>query len=261
MAVLGDAGAAARQELKVHFIYVGYGDASLIQFPDGKNVLLDSGPADKSAALTDYLMKAGVDKLEAAIITHPHDNHFGGLSAVLERFPVGRVYVNGDERGEPGYSELLAGIKNKNIPIEVLRRGQALPDMPEGVSFLILHPKDLNGSVNGNAIVSWLKYGKTSFVFMADVEKDEQEEIFKEFKGLEEADCITTPHHGRDISKKFVKTFAGRDKFFIVSFGENAYGKVDRVKLGRLTGKVFELNFTGSVAFVSDGKRVGRINE
>lgn len=106
-------------ELKIHFIDVGQGDCILVQFPDGKNMLIDSG--DKGAKtrwnksdsaktneqiIFEYLSNAGVDKnITVLLATHADADHISNMAAVLEKYDVSyclrpSVYYNGSNASE-----------------------------------------------------------------------------------------------------------------------------------------------------------------
>lgn len=88
--------------LKLHFINVGDGDAVLVEYlPAGQcfRLLVDAGRASvgdsggpwrRSAAA--YLREQGVAELDMLVVTHLHEDHFGGVSAVLDGVSVGTVY-------------------------------------------------------------------------------------------------------------------------------------------------------------------------
>lgn len=84
------------------FIDVGQGDATLILFKGGANVLVDGGPAFGNfdageLAVIPELRRLGIRKLDAVIATHGDMDHVGGLFALLRRFPVVTYYDNGGE--------------------------------------------------------------------------------------------------------------------------------------------------------------------
>ncbi|MHB0885514.1 MAG: stalk domain-containing protein [Bacillota bacterium] len=78
--------AAATGQLKIHFIDVGQGDASLIQTPGGKNILVDAGDTFASSVVVSYLQSEGVKSLDVVVISHPHTDHIGGMAQVLSSF-------------------------------------------------------------------------------------------------------------------------------------------------------------------------------
>lgn len=79
--------------LRVHFIMVGYGDAILIELPGKKNVLIDAGTQKYAPALLDYLRSRNIFEIDTAILTHPHDNHFGGFVDLLGAFKINRFFL------------------------------------------------------------------------------------------------------------------------------------------------------------------------
>lgn len=106
-------------ELKVHFIDVGQGDCTLIQFPDGKNMLVDCGEsgtdtrwntADSKKSnykvINEYLTAAGVNgKITVLLATHADSDHIGNIDKVFEDYEISyclrpSVYYSGDTEGE-----------------------------------------------------------------------------------------------------------------------------------------------------------------
>ncbi|WP_071541483.1 MBL fold metallo-hydrolase [Neomoorella thermoacetica] len=87
----------------MHYIDVGQADSILIQLPDAKNILIDGGNNADGPAVIRYLKDQGVSRLDYIIATHPHEDHVGGLDAVIEAFDIGKVYA---PRVDPHLSNL-----------------------------------------------------------------------------------------------------------------------------------------------------------
>ncbi len=68
---------------------VGQGDMTLLRTAPGRAVVVDVGPEPKLA--TECLERAGVQAVDALVLTHFHADHIRGLPAVLAQFPVGRI--------------------------------------------------------------------------------------------------------------------------------------------------------------------------
>ena len=61
------------------------GDAHLIRIENGKNILIDTGTrllAEKS--LIPFLVQRGITSLDLVFISHAHQDHYGGLDALLD---------------------------------------------------------------------------------------------------------------------------------------------------------------------------------
>jgi competence protein ComEC len=245
---------AGQPPLRVHFIDVGYGDAVLIEFPDASNMLIDAGSGDFAPHLMAYLRKKNVRRMDAVMITHPHENHFGGLNALVQEIPIRHFFHNGEPEGEEGYAALLEQFKQRRIPIDVVRTGQKMDVSADFIAVEILHPRDLKGSTNDNSIVAWLKYKKTSILFLADIESAQQEVLLHEWEGIRDADCVKVPHHGGPLSGAFVRAFM--DKIFIVSTGPNPWGLPRAEDLQKLRGKIYRTDQEGTIVVESDGVSV-----
>lgn len=240
--------------LRAHFINVGYGDAVLIEFPDTSNMLIDAGGGDSAPQLMTYLQKKNIRRLDTVVITHPHENHFGGLKALAREMPIGRFFHNGDSQAEEGYAALLERLKEKRIPIDVLMAGRQVDLSSGAVIMEILHPRGLTGSANDNSMVAWLKYQKTSILFLADIESARQEALIHEFEEIQEADCIKVPHHGGPLSEAFGRAFT--DKIFIISTGPNPWGLPRTEDLQKLKGTIYRTDLEGTIVVESDGAAV-----
>ena len=68
--------------LIVHFIDVGQGDSTLLE-SRGEFVLIDAGEKEYGVDVARYIKDRGAKHLKYVIATHPHSDHVGGLTKVL----------------------------------------------------------------------------------------------------------------------------------------------------------------------------------
>jgi len=86
--------------LSVTALNVGKGAAHVVSFPDGRHMVVDCGGAAHGDAgrriVSPFLRSRGVRRVDVLVLTHPHEDHFGGAASLLEEFPVGEIWIPGD---------------------------------------------------------------------------------------------------------------------------------------------------------------------
>src|SRR4029077_10121307 len=121
----------SRGQLEVSVLDVGQGDSLFVVSPSGKTLLIDGGGAfggfpgreehqgvdPGEEAVSPYLWSRGFQKLDVVALTHAHQDHLGGLTAVLENFHVGRLWI-GREVASQALARLEELARGRKIPIE-----------------------------------------------------------------------------------------------------------------------------------------------
>lgn len=97
---------------EAHFIDVGQGDAILLRFSDGTDIMIDAGSATTGiteirASVLDYLNNLGLDSIDCMIITHPDTDHYNIAEAVMDQYEVERVIFNNVAKNQT-YSGFIA---------------------------------------------------------------------------------------------------------------------------------------------------------
>lgn len=246
--------------LRIHFLDVGYGDCILIELPFKEVILIDSGPKEYSQKVIRYLEDLGISRIQTAILTHPHDNHFGGFLPILDKFSIDRFYYNGDDR-EPSkeYFAFVEKIKRQNIPITILKQGMELYPDAKNIHMAVLHPLDITGGVNENSMAIWLRYRKNAFLFTADIQPAQQDRVLELFPEILSADLIQIPHHGGQMSDAFISF--SRNKILVVSTGPNEYGKPLEEELAKIKTNILRTDQGKPIIFESDGRKIRLVNK
>jgi competence protein ComEC len=169
----GWAGTQPDGNLHIVFIDVGQGDATLIQTPSGRQILVDGGyyPSVLNDALGRQVPFWDGD-LDLMIATHPDADHISGLVGVFERYDVGQLITNGQGVGQsPIYDAVLTAAEEAGTPVRRALAGETIL-IDDGVRLEVLHPaaKLLPDDRNENSVSMRLVYEDFSFVFTGDAE-------------------------------------------------------------------------------------------
>ncbi len=247
--------------LHLVFFDVGQGDAIFIVSPGGQQVLVDGGPSP--TALLSALgqkMPFWDRSLDIVVMTHPDEDHIGGLVLVLERYQVGRV-LDTTLPHETATAQQLAGtIRDKNVPVELARRGMRIR-LDEGLWLEVLHPGETplvgtEADDNNNSIVLRLVYGRASFLLTGDVAEEAERELVQSGQPLESL-VLKVSHHGAKTSSSAPFLEAVRPQAAIIQVGaDNRFDHPAPEVLKRLENTtIFRTDRQGTVEVVTDGEK------
>ena len=122
-------------DLRITVLDVGQGDCILVQAPGGRTMLVDAGgrPGQEAGGwdvgreiVVPALMARRVREIDVLVITHPHEDHIGGMPAVLDAVPVGMVLDPMLESDSDTYERILAEIEEQKITHHRATEGQRL---------------------------------------------------------------------------------------------------------------------------------------
>ncbi|MDQ7844371.1 MAG: DNA internalization-related competence protein ComEC/Rec2 [Armatimonadota bacterium] len=258
--------------LQVAVLDVGQGDAILLRGPSGRTVLIDGG-GEVEGHPTGYdvgarrvvpaLRRLGVRAIDVVVLSHPHEDHVGGLVAVLQNFRVGLVLDSGLPHPAPSYARLLELVRSRRIPYRLARRGLRL-DLGDGVLLAVLLPQDplIVGSgadPNLNSVVLRLTYRRVAALFTGDMEALNELELLDRGDELRSA-ILKVAHHGSDTSTTEAFVDAVRPALALISVGVvNPFGHPHRRTLETLEewgAQIFRTDRDGAILIQTDGARV-----
>lgn len=252
-------------EVSVHFIDVGQGDCELIR-SCGYNVLIDSGEKEYYSTVINYLRAQGVHKLDYIIVTHPHSDHAGAMSYIIDTFEVGTLIMPEipDELipSTSTYLRLMKSIENNGVKVVYAKKGMEL-ELGKG-RLEILSPVGEYDDLNNYSIVTRFINGNNRFLFTGDIEKEAEEDIL-DSGAMINADVIKIAHHGSSTSSK--KSFLKRvnAQYAVIEVGSpNDYNHPHPDTLKRLFNlgvSVYRTDLFGNIIFETDGNRITVITE
>jgi competence protein ComEC len=183
---------AAPEGLRITFLDVGQGDATLLQDRNA-SILVDTGPPD--GPIVNRLRHAGVRRLDVLVVTHAQADHDGGAAAVLREFPVGLLVDGRDGVREALGARMAAEALRRGVRMMVARAGQVLRvgRMVMRVLWPSPEPAALKAGADPNqrAIVAEVDAEAVRTLLTADAESDVLGRI-----DLGPVDVLKVSHHG-----------------------------------------------------------------
>lgn len=187
---------------EVHFIDTKQSDCILIKAGD-KNYMIDTGSPQMALKVIDYLNKEKINKIDNIILTHYHDDHFGGLQAILASKKVGAVLL--PDYNSKSKSLVRDIVQKKGVKIQSLNKISGITY--KAMKLKIICPNKYDKETeNNNSIILVGEIDGIKYAFLGDCEKEE-EKYFLEFKEIYSCNIVKIPHHGLNTSstEKFIK--------------------------------------------------------
>lgn len=243
--------------LIVYFLDVGQADCTLIQLPNGEEVLIDAGNYGDGSYIKNYLENLNVDDIEYFILTHPHEDHIGSAKEIINNFTVKKIYMPDVLASSNLYESTMLAIENKDIETIFAKPGLKIIDSPD-LKLELLSPKSMYYSeLNEYSAVARLEYDNTSFLFTGDAESVSELEMLGGGFNLD-SDVLKVGHHGGRTSSSIDFLKAVTPEYSIISCGEdNSYGHPHIETLNRLSdigSEIYRTDELGTIVAVSNGK-------
>ena len=249
-----------KNKLIIHYIDVGQGDSILIQI-HGKNMLIDAGTTESTKGLINYLKKQKISKLDYIIETHPHEDHIGAMSKIIDTFKIDKFYAPKITANTKAFDNMVASLQKKSLKIRIAKAGLNL-DLGNDIKCEILAPNsDAYTDINNYSAVIKLVFGNTTFIFEGDAEKLSEDEMIN--KGYDLAcDVLKVGHHGSRTATSEEFLSQTHPKIAIISCGlNNDYGhphKPTLSKLNAINSKIYRTDKDGTILLESDGTKISK---
>ncbi len=110
-------------EMRIHFLDAGQGDCTVIEFPDGRTMMIDGGDGKESGTrkILGYCFALGIEEFDYILLTHTDSDHAGGLDDVLRCFGAKKVFVpyTEDENVNTAYASFAEVLKDTGADTEI----------------------------------------------------------------------------------------------------------------------------------------------
>ncbi len=256
--------------LELTAIDVGQGDGLFLAFPDGKLMLLDGGglPAHGNAhkprldtgedVVSPYLWARSIRRLDAVALSHPHEDHIGGLPAIVDNFRPKELWI-GAVADTPEWRRLQETARRRGVRIVRLQCGQRFRYGGAGIEVLapLADHEPSADAPNNDSLVLRVSYGRRSFLLTGDIERRVERQLV-EAGTLARTDVLKVAHHGSKTSSTEPFLDVVQPAFAIISDGfENQFRFPNAEvleRLGDLHAAVLRTDRDGLVSVRSDGR-------
>jgi len=244
--------------LSVTFLDVGQGDATLVEAPNGNQILIDGGKGRIVLRALSKELSFFDRTIDVVLATHPDMDHIGGLPDVLKRYTVHTLFEPGVHDDGADYQALVAAVQTSNTATKLARAGSVI-SIDEDVHLHILFPdRDVSDvEANTGSVVARLVYGDTSFLFTGDAPVAIERHLIAVWgRGLK-SDVLKLGHHGSrtSTSEEFLG-FVGPAYAVASASCDNTYGHPHTditERLARFNIPLLDTCTNGTGRFESDG--------
>lgn len=239
-------------EMGITYLDVGQGDGAVIELPDKKAVVMDTGRSGREVSA--FLKYLGMKSIDALVLSHADSDHAGGTDYLTARFKVKEMWDSGRIIYPEG--------NGTGIVRRILERGDVIEG--KGYKMYVFHPYrefytmngDSDNGGNNSSLTLKIEGRKKTFLFTGDIEEEAQEDIIHLGKWLK-SDVLKVPHHGGRTSAYKPFYDAASPEIAVISVGrDNAYGHPHRDTLDMLEGaKIYRTDMNGAVKITEkDGR-------
>ena len=262
-------------DLRVTVIDVGQGSSALVEFPGGRNMLIDGGGfSDNSVfdmgarVVAPFLWQKKIKTIHTMVLSHPNSDHLNGLIYIAKNFNVETVWSNNemsDTNAHQMFSQIIAdnGInapKFQQLPRQQNINGVKLNIIYPPKNFLAKKTEQKWRNLNNNSLVIRIAFGSVSFLFSGDIMADAEKELVSTCGQGVESTVLLAPHHGSKSSST-------------ASFLDRVSPEVVIISSGRKTGRyyphpavlrryterncrIYRTDTHGAISMESNGKRL-----
>lgn len=218
------------KKTKLHYIQ-GSGACYVVEFPNGKNLLYDTGLVEQWSTIQPAIENLGITKFDYAVISHPHADHTGNIQNFINNFDFSDCtwYIgmkpdftnHSADISEPEswYDDTIALLASNGItPTVPTDNSTLLVDDLYDVELRFLNTDTTKASNYYGRYAEWktdnkinyndfslmveVRYKNSKMLLTGDIERPVEEQYYSL---VDKVDVLAMPHHGsnQDAERRF----------------------------------------------------------
>ena len=268
--VVAVAVAASRSDgrFRMTVLDIGQGDAILLEGSRGARMLIDGGPdPDLLLSRLDEHIPAWDRRLDLLVLSHPHEDHVGGMALLLSRYRVGAIAETGMIGNGPGDHAFRAELGQLGVGTVLLAAGDSVQLDNAALDVLWprrgevpLHPSNDGSAVNNVSIVFDVRLAHRRMLLTGDIQEDIDPQLLAAGigqPGEPPVDVLKVAHHGSRTATTTALLSALHPSVALISAGlGNPYGHPSPDTIDRLEAmgaQVLRTDLDGNLTVTSDG--------
>ena len=260
----------ANGELLVHFVDVGQGDCIILQFPDGKNMVIDGGPRSAKNAVLAYIKAYDITDFEYLMLTHTDEDHCGSIDDIINSTNVKNMFVPGvttEQITTAVYRQFNEAVDNELKEVEGAQEQISAPGVivssDYGYQIEIIVPEadyheEVRSSnaelINSVSPIMFLTFGDKKICFTGDSNELNEPIFLEKIRSIDrtgdgtvdeedlawyDCDILKVAHHGSETSSTQAFLDVVKPEIAVIQAGEgNKYGHPTPEALSRLENTV-----------------------
>lgn len=240
--------------MRVHFLDVGQGDCAFIELGNGQTMLIDAGNNENGNEIVDYIEKLQYSNIDYVVATHPHEDHIGGMTEIIENFDIDIFYMPWAVSTSYTYENMIDTLSEKRVEVHKAELGRTI--LSSGpIEITVLSPDEdmVYSDLNDASAVVRLQYGETVFLFTGDAGEMIEEDLC-DFNI--DSDVLKVGHHGSETSSSEAFIQKVSPEIAVISCGENnSYGHPDEITLDTLkkyAADIYRTDESGTIIVTVD---------
>lgn len=224
------------------FLDVGQGDSLLLKNKQSQQLLIDTGPNQNITTKLNQYLPFYDQKIELVIITHPHDDHYGGLLAIMDNYQIEQLLIGPDANLDPEFKNYLDYASAKNIQIRYAQTKQFINFGQDKIT--LISPETTSDDDNDHSIIAKIESPTTSILACGDATQIIEKDLITDYPDLLPSQILKISHHGSKTSSSEDFIQKVHPETAIISVGTNKFNHPSPETIQKLQKNDIEIKRT-----------------